>query len=449
MRTLYLLDNVVGNSGYRWKGVFSQPTVWDGIDLKPYALAPTAMCLSATATVDTKMRSFFFLKKGETNCVGSKGLGLVGNVFDTDRTYPRANISQITTMQYSRANNADATLPYPCAEVGFHTINTLITALEVANHTKYIAKDTRYGAGISSTTSVGSENAVYSYGGVRCRVKDTDTWYYGKFSDSCKIYYTSTTSGSTNTNVLNQEYPKEQCEESQMAYSWAKEFGLADNLHFNAYGGEYWVIENPEAASDRMNARVYRKIAKNISAYDSAHVATEWELEVIMRMSLFDGVTLSGDIYCNQGGGIELMGVCLTSTSFTGQQIDTYMQNDQTKWAYETSSSHSDGSKFAFESTYRYLGRHYDLENGFARKRLSYSPCKLQNGGSTATGECFYCYSRQYWASAVGQRVRVGVRGRLAAHSLFSAPRSTYMYYSVGNELRFYCGSAQFLINVS
>ena len=49
--TFYLLDNVVGKSGKRWNGVFASPVTWDGIDVTPYALEPTAISPSPVCTV--------------------------------------------------------------------------------------------------------------------------------------------------------------------------------------------------------------------------------------------------------------------------------------------------------------------------------------------------------------------------------------------------------------
>jgi len=70
---LYLLDNVVGNSGKAWKGIFLKPTIWDGIDVTPWKLARTAICPSPITTVGNKARCFFFAYEGETNCNSANG----------------------------------------------------------------------------------------------------------------------------------------------------------------------------------------------------------------------------------------------------------------------------------------------------------------------------------------------------------------------------------------
>ena len=40
---LYLLDNVKGTSGRYWKGIFTSPRIWDGIDISKYKVARTAI----------------------------------------------------------------------------------------------------------------------------------------------------------------------------------------------------------------------------------------------------------------------------------------------------------------------------------------------------------------------------------------------------------------------
>ena len=102
--TIYLIDGVTGNSGKTWKGIFKQPVVWDGIDVSKYPLPPTAIAPCPSCTVGGKMRNFFYLYQGETNCQGSVGEEGLVTMFSENRTYPRTqDVSQITNMNYARA----------------------------------------------------------------------------------------------------------------------------------------------------------------------------------------------------------------------------------------------------------------------------------------------------------------------------------------------------------
>jgi hypothetical protein len=448
MRTLYLLDNVVGNSGYRWKGVFAYPAVWDGIDTTPYKLAPTAMCLSPICTVGGNARSFFYLFKGESSCAGRNGLSSAFTMFNNSRTYPRVNdVSQITLLDFVRSNNADAEAPYPCAEGGYHSSNTLLTAIEVANHTNYVFKNTRYGTGISSNDSCGSESTYLLNGGTRYRVKGTDTWKYATWGTNTDIYYADG-KRATMSETINYMYPKEQCEESQIAHSWLTEFGIANNAHFSMYGGEYWVIPNAEAVSSKMNARVYKKMSQTASAYNASSEATDYEIEIVLRMSLYNGVNLSGDVYVYYGGGLEVIGACINTSTY-GQPMKVYAEFDQTKWLYDKDVTHATGAEFTCQSKYRFLGEYTSLNNGYTARRLSYSPCKVKAASSIAQGECMYQYSTNGYSSKIGSLARVGARSRLNAYNAYCAPRSSYLIHSVSYSYRSAAGSAQFLINVS
>lgn len=124
--TVYLLDNVIGESGKAWKGVFTNPVVWDGIDVSKYPLVPTAIGPGPACTVNKKTRNFLYLYKGEGNCQSGKGQDNLCTMFyDQEKTYPRVNdMQQINNMTYARSNNADADALYPFAEGGYHALNT-------------------------------------------------------------------------------------------------------------------------------------------------------------------------------------------------------------------------------------------------------------------------------------------------------------------------------------
>jgi hypothetical protein len=131
-------------------------------------------------------------------------------------------------MNYARANNSDTTNPYPCSEGGFHSYNTLLNSLEIANHTKYLHDPNKYSSGISSNDECNSEETFFFNGGCRYRVSETSTWSYCKFNETPEIAYDTKGNTMNLSYILNSYYPKEQCMESQIAYSWAKEFGIAE-----------------------------------------------------------------------------------------------------------------------------------------------------------------------------------------------------------------------------
>lgn len=216
---MYLLDNAVGKSGKRWKGIFTTPTTWDGIDVSFYELVPTAISPSPVCTVGNKTRCFFYAYEGESNCKSSKGVSNIVSMFLNGRTYPRTvDMHQLNDMLWTRANNADTDAPYPFAEGGYHALNTFVSCMEILYGTKYLHKASLFSSGISSNDSCSSEATWKANGGVRYKVSSDGTWKYGTFgytpSDIC---YNSNGDKTYLSNWVNSEHPKEQCMESQMA----------------------------------------------------------------------------------------------------------------------------------------------------------------------------------------------------------------------------------------
>ena len=451
--TVYLLDSLKGKSGRVWKGLFAKPTVWDGIDVSDYALPPTAMSPSPVCTIGDKPRSFFYLYEGEKNCQSSAGQNNLCTMFQVGRTYPRvSDMSQVTNMQRARSMNADTSRSYPFSEGGFHALNTYVTTQEVLYGTKYLHKNTVFGSGISSNDSCNSEATWKQNGGVRYKLSSSGTWKYANWNTQGDIYYTADDHKRTSFSVmLNSEYPKEQCMESQMAASFASETGIQPGVEFEFYGGTYWYENVPNASGlseGGMNVRVFKRMSTTFNAYDSAGAEQSWDVEIILRMSLIGGMNLSGDIFAYWGGGSENVGTCTvdTNTSRVGNPVDIYIEPDQKKWHNETVVSKADKGVFDFESRYRKLGTYTNLGNSYVLKREPYSCWKTENGGSISTGECHYVYDYNYWGSVLNSRYRIGLRFRGNATNGTCSARYVHAYYAASHSYRISAGSAQALI---
>ena len=436
-----------------WKGLFAKPTVWDGIDVSDYALPPTAMSPSPVCTIGDKPRSFFYLYEGEKNCQSSAGQNNLCTMFQVGRTYPRvSDMSQVTNMQRARSMNSDTSRSYPFSEGGFHALNTYVMAQEVLYGTKYLHKNTVFGSGISSNDSCNNEATWKQNGGVRYKLSSSGTWKYATWSTQGDIYYTADDHKRISFSVmLNSEYPKEQCMESQMAASFASETGIQPGVEFEFYGGTYWYENVPNASGlseGGMNVRVFKRMSTTFNAYDSAGVEQSWDVEVVLRMSLVGGMNLSGDIFAYWGGGSENVGTCTvdTNTSRVGNPVDIYIEPDQKKWHNETSVTKPDKGVFDFESQYKKLGTYPNLGNNYALKRAPYSFWKTEKGGSISTGECFYVYDDNYWSSVLNTRARIGLRFRGTATDGYCSARNVYAYHAASTSYRISAGSAQALI---
>ena len=448
--TVYLLDNVVGTSGRKWKGVFSKPIFWDGIDLSKYPLVPTAFGPCPSCTVEKKTRNFLYLYKGETNCQSAKGQNnLCTMFFDQEKTYPRVNdMSQINNMVYARANNADVNASYPFAEGGFHAFNTYITCLEVFYGTKYLHNALMFGSGISSNDSCSNEENWLQNGGVKYKKHAETDWKYAKWGDQKDIYYDNSGKRTTFTVLLNMEHPKEACMESQMAVSFAVETGVSENTEFDFYGYKYRYVSVPGTdGTASMNVRLYKIMSQTFNAFDAEGNDVEWDVEVILRMSLYGGVNLSGDIFMYCGGGYEQVGTCQFATSGSkGNPIDLYLEPDQRKWHTEKTSSRDDLGTFDFERLYIKTGSCTNIGDGYSALRSSYSGWKQKAGGSISTGECYYTWDNNYWSTKLNQRTRIAARFRGSATNSSCSPRFLHATIAVSNTIRYYGGSAQALL---
>ena len=441
-RKIYVLDNVEGNSGYIWKGIFFNRTEWDGIDLTPYALEKTAIAPCPVCTINDngthKTRAFFYLYTGDTNCKSYAGYNGF-HLFDTgNRTYPRTyDIHQVSNMNLARANNADANAPLPFAEGGYFALNAFIVAQELLYSRRNPFRAAQFGSGISSNDTCNTEATWRTNGGVRYKKDDASSPTYNAFSATTPFYYNTSAARSNWSDTLNQYAPKEQCMESQIVASFITEFGLAATTdatapnYFHVYGGKYYYMEVPSAeglADGCMNVRVYRELtATGTSWYDAEGNAVTYDIAVVLRMSLMGGANLSGDIYAYWGGGCEVVGTCgdNTANGTTGHIMDGYLQPDQSKWRREIGITKDNLGTFGFEAEGQYLkmGQWKNKSSGYAIQRAAYMPRRTVAGGNMGQGECYYTYEEKYWSTTKNQRARVGLRFRGFANHTNCSPR--------------------------
>lgn len=433
---MYLLDNQVGDSGAYWKGIFLEPVSWDGIDVTKHKLPPTAIGPCPVTTIQEngiiKTRNFFYLYNGMTNCQSDGGLLPNHDFWEKNRTYPRVNdMNQVNNMMYARNNNYDVTKPYPFAEGGYHATNTFITALELAAGTRYLHQANMFGSGISSNSGLKDGN-FFTSGGVRFRVQGDTNWTYRNFGDySSPLQYNESGSDTYMYKVLYNGYPIEQCMESQMAASYAVELGInpttdpANPNYFEFYGNDYYYMNVPGfdgLQEGRMNTRVYKQVHKSeVSAYNADKAATTFEVEVILRMSLFNGANLSGDIFAYNGGGLEIVGSCTVNPEVdwndpefdphfnpeVGNKIDIYVEPDQTKWHSETVISKNGLDQvFGFEALYRHVLETTNLGTSHTLTREGFTPWKTAKASNNVQGECYYQIDNNMWGH-LNQRVRI------------------------------------------
>lgn len=454
--TIYPVDRQTGESGKVLSGIFKRQVRYDGIDTGKYPLLGTALAPCPVTTVGNKTRNFFYAYAvGDTNTTnGPSGAGenMCSMYVNDGRTYPRiSDMSQISNMQKARANNADTNAPLPFAEGGYHGINTFILCMELLYGTKYLHDTNLFGSGISSNDACNSENTWLDNGGVRCKEQGTEEWTYRRFGDSIPFGYNEKLEKQNFSQFVNDYRPKEQCMESQMAASWAAEFGIAENTEYEAYGGTYRYknITGVKGLADGvMNCKVYRKKIGTCKGYKDADTLATYDLELCLRMSLMHGMNVSGDVFAYWGGGCEMVG---TNKGDTGSAqleknyIDFYLEPNQSKWVYESVVSKNNLGTFGFEAVYGKIGVFGPpiLSDGYCKKRLGYIPYKIADGGNISSWQCLYSSAFPYWSSTLNQRARIAVRLRGHASNAICSARFLYAYYSAAFATVNYGVSAQ------
>ena len=451
---LYFLDNKVGKSGKKWKGIFTDVTEWDGIDLTPYRLDPTAIGPGALCTVGGKARNFFYLYEGEGNCAGSCGSTdaewNAANLpsitpFKGGRTWPRLSTSQLDGMDLSRANNKDAHSSLPMAECGYFALDAFTSIVELRAKTQYISDDELFGSGISGNVAPTADN-FYKLGGVKYK-SGSDTGYsYASWADGFAINVDGKSASPNWSDIINAYAPKAQCMEAQMAASMASELGIApttakDGEHtFYMYGCRYYYMDVPTMPTLRqgsMNVKVYKIFPYTFTDATKGTVTTELRL----RMSLFSGAELSGDIFVYGGGGAELVATTVNAKQGTyGNPVTFYLQPDPSKWIYSRTSQLTGNTLFGFENTYVKVfdGSKDNIvttNSSWRKNRIPYSPFATINS-DRGKGDCMWIDDTNWFSTIAGQRTRLAVRFGDYARYRDCAPRSLHCINPLNNSNR-------------
>ena len=454
--TIYPVDRQTGEDGKVLSGIFKRQVRYDGIDTGKYPLLGTALAPCPVTTVGNKTRNFFYAyavgDANTTNGASAAGESMCSMYVNDGRTYPLiSDMNQISNMQKARANNADTNAPLPFAEGGYHGINTFILCMELLYGTKYLHDNNLFGSGISSNDACNSENTWIGNGGVRCKEQGTEEWTYRGFGDSIPFGYNENLEKQNFSWFVNNYRPKEQCMESQMAASWAAEFGIAENTEYEAYGVTYRYknITGVNGLADGvMNCKVYRKKIGTCKGYKDANTLATYDLELSLRMSLMHGMNVSGDVFAYWGGGCEMVG---TNKGDTGSAqleknyIDFYLEPNQSKWVNESVVSKNNLGTFGFEAMYGKIGVFGPpiLSNGYCKNRLGYIPYKIADGGNISSWQCFYSLPYPQWSSTLNQRARIAVRLRGYAYSAICSARFLDAGISAANTYVANGGSAQ------
>lgn len=246
--------------------------------------------------------------------------------------------------------------------------------------------------------------------------------------------------------------------ESQMALSMAVELGIkpttsATDVHyFYMYGSKYYymTVDGMTAPLDgQMNARVYKVMDYGYTDATDGHVNCEF----CLRMSLYSGAMLAGDVFVYDGGGAELVAKTTNTTSDSyGNAVGFWLETDQKKWKNITGVTIDGTAKFGFEDSYRNIlpldGNTVTKNNSWRRERTPYAPF-ANTSSSASRGDCMYIYNDNGYNTAkdgAGKLTRLALRfGLIAAYDV-CAPRSLRAASACNAATRYFAGRAQALV---
>lgn len=461
----YLVDGYSTKEGEQdimYKGISKSYREVSGC--KPRYLAPTllAPCHATSVTGSDgkiRFRSFPFLyNAGDDNTKGGFNADFGVKMFYDNGCYPRVNdVTQVTSMQYARNNNADQTKPYPFAEAGFHAYNTFLIAHELLYGTNNINdRDKLFTAGNDSVVNCFNEQVFNKYGGARIKAGDNGAWnYHDLYSLPSYIY--SDANGTKNTKsvvvIINNMFPHWREAEAQMAMSVAAELGVQENTEFEAYGDKYRYITPPNAkgmADGYMNAIVYRVVKGELDAFDANGNPTTFYIEVNLVQGLMDGVATSGDIFHYRGGGAELLKKKADDFATSSKASLVFMlETDQRKFTNDTTTQSKTISGYAFGESYETLvstDMVVPISNKFASQRYGFTPLPKTIGATRFTGVCAAPSISVSNNLPIGTYERSQIcAGGASAWYVLSSSRSLQAANSLNHRFEYNGGSAQCL----
>ena len=425
---VYHMDKQKGKSGKIWSGIFRQPVIWDGINVnEQFKLNPTALFADKICTIGNKARAFYYLFEADNNnCKSRVSKGGVDIVGTTKGVFHRtADCSQISSMQWCRANNANAQNPYPFAEGGWAALSVLATCLELYNGTKDL--NSIYKSGTSSNESV-TISTIQDIGGAL----DVTASKAYRWSDSPY-------GGVQLHEYISQWYSLYPCMESIIAASYANEMNIADGEMFTVYDNEYKIVKRLDPFN--YDCIIIKHIDTTIDSND---------VDIYIRSSITFGANYQGHLWCYFGGGAELVGTCINATQASnGNDNDWYLEYNQTKWIYETAVSKNDKGVFDFESIYKKITSFQDKGNFWCANRITNCLYSLENIGSSVKGDCYFQWTNNYWSTILNQRVRRKLLAFGSAYNTGCSFRHANAHIPVSHTSPRDGGSAQALLDVS
>lgn len=446
-QTIHTIENAkVGDEVVALFG--EEPFEYNGVQSVP--IPPTLICPGLPAVVDGKFRSMrFAYRAGEGGSNGYLGLTTFNR---SDRTYPRTNLSQLTTNDYAVAHNADTAKTVPFAPLmDWHLLN-ITNALMNKFGTVYLHDPEMFGAGISSNVAITSSSVTVRRTGVFYRMEEGGDAIFQKLSEQPPFCVDENGTKKNWSEILSKYYPRMECLEVQIALSYAAENGIKSGVDFSFNDKNYRYYNIPGTKTlleGEMNAILSRRFyIRNFSAWDvSGNPINIAEIGVFLQTSAVYGMDLvSADVFQYAGAGIEkVMEIEDATPGGSANPIKCYLCRAQDKLTLNKDYVKDAGQLFDFQESpdYTYLGT-LPSGSGYFTDLMRGTWLGTLKKGALANNTA-YIDRNNYTSQAAGKVVRLGHRVRGHGSSSTASARyvaaaaqlsHTHAHYAGGFQVR-------------
>lgn len=414
------LINGVGNSGREVIGLFNQEETVDGVT--SVELDQTGIAAGLATTKDSKARVIPF--KNVDCATGSKGKNNIVTYFTGD-SYIRTAVcgyggsATNEACRLSRALNGNTSNPFDKSvfseQMAIHKLSH-IYAHFLKYKTYYLHNPQRWGGGTSSNEGAPNASNWGTKSGIRWSIDNRQSYSYGAWSTTASNFYATSSKGSPGnwSEFVNNYYSKWKCLEHLVALSYAVENGIEPDTEFSVYGERYLykTIEGTKSPLEgELNAKLFKLITLQFNAFDASGNTITVDADLVLVAPVVDGYISWGDVFDYGYGGLEAVSKA-TNEAQTEREIRVYLCTHQSELTDDNTVSTE--TQFAFESTYRYLGKSSVVTygDGYAAKLMPLTIIPSANGAGLTNGACAYSWRSHYAGDTYTKKARLGIRGR-------------------------------------
>lgn len=405
----------------------------DGQVLSAVEIPPTLVSPGLPTLHDGKFRTMFFLDGCGYGSNGNAGAGGIITTFaDEGKAWVATGISNNSNATYSFAKNADTSqnTPYAPLMTWFH--NNILSALEMKYKSAILHDESMFGAGISSNLEY---NAAYS--SLRSGVSNTTAKVDEGLNKTASLIYDTDGKTYNWSQWLSNQRSRMVCLEPQLALSYYNEVQKTSEYiqcplaHTNGAQGVYLSYRILKRDADSLSGKIVKIVNVAPTFKDSLGNDLKQSLRVALQMSCVHGIDLvSADVYQCQNGIENILTVEKEGQVDGNTRTIWLCKNQKNLYRGEEGTIASD-EKYPFETdgTYELLGESKKT-NGYGHDFLRGTCIPKEDRGNLSSISGYY-YAINYGSTTIGNRNRMGYRGRGVGATTSASARCVYAFAAV------------------